>query len=108
MRIATSMRAASGAAAASAPSLMSPSPARTVSFSVMTATAQPSLHSALPVGRLSCLVCPRASSWVWDLSSEKGLCVCPSHTCMRFGVGRDLGILQVPGTCTDLLCMYAL
>lgn len=58
MKTATSMRAASAAAAVSAPWPTSPSPARTTSCSAMIATAAPSRHSALPAGRPSCPVRP--------------------------------------------------
>lgn len=102
------MKAASAAVAASAPSLTSPSPARTVSSSVTPATAQPSLHSAPPVGKLSCLVRPRASSWVWELPSEKGLFIYLTYACMGLGIRRDLHTLHVPGTRMDLLRTYAL
>lgn len=68
MRTATSTRAASAAADASAPLPMSPSPVRTVSFCVMSVTAQPSRPSVLPAGRLSCL-----GPGSWSMEARRGM-----------------------------------
>lgn len=62
MKIATTMKAASAAAAVRSLWQMSLLLARTMSSCVTSVTAAPSPPSAQPVGRLSCLV------WAWGLT----------------------------------------